>query len=178
MRHQMIRVALMTIVLSAGLSLSMALPKRATTTDSNEKVNRGEVQDQEKKVKMQDLPDAVQKTVREQSQGAVIRGLAQETENGETNYEVELKVNGHNKDVLISSTGDVVEIEEQVTLESLPAAVKTAIRKAAGTGRIGMIESITKDNAVIAYEAHVRIGGKSHEIKVGADGELISKGQG
>jgi hypothetical protein len=151
----------------------MALPKRASRPDSNGKANRGEVQDQEKKVKMRDLPAAVQKTVREQSQGAVIRGLAQETENGETNYEVELKINGHNKDVLISPNGEVVEVEEQVALESLPAAVKTAIVKAAGTGRIVLIESITKGNAVIAYEAHVRKGGKSHEIKVGPEGQLL-----
>jgi hypothetical protein len=50
-------------------------------------------QDTEKKVKMSDLPEPVRKTVREQSKGATIRGLAKETENGITSYEVELKVN-------------------------------------------------------------------------------------
>ena len=61
------------------------------------------------------------------------------TENGETNDEVELKVNGHNKDVLIDPNGVVVEIEEQVTLASLPPAVKPTIVQSAGTGKIGMI---------------------------------------
>ena len=54
MRHHMIRVILMTVALTAGLSISMATPKMATTPNSNEMANRGEVQDQEKKVKMQD----------------------------------------------------------------------------------------------------------------------------
>ncbi len=178
-RYLTLVVMMSAIVLAAGLSISTALPKMPGPRNADEKVARGLLaQDQEKSVKMKDLPPAVQKTVREQSKGAVIRGLAQETENGETNYEVELQINGHNKDVLIDSNGVVVEIEEQVTLASLPPAVKTTIVQRAGTGKIGMIESITKGSVVVAYEAHIRKGGKSMEIKVGPDGQLIPKGQG
>ena len=122
---------------------------------------------------MKDLPAAVQRTVREQSKGATIRGLSQETEKGKTNYEVELRVNGHNRDVLIDPSGAVVEIEEQVTLASLPPAAKKTIERNAGGGRIGMVESITRGDAVVAYEAHVRKAGKSLEIMVSPDGQLI-----
>lgn len=170
MKHYIILVAITATILTAGASLTSATPKiRQESKES---------QDQEKRVKMKDLPPAVQKTVREQSKGATIRGLAQETEDGKTNYEVELKVNGHNKDVLIDPSGEVVSIEEQVTLASLPAAVRTAIEQNAGTGKIGMIESITEGGAIVAYEAHVRKAGKSMEIKVNPDGQLISKGKG
>ena len=44
-------------------------------------------QDSEKRVKMKDLPEAVRKTVEEQSRGAKLRGLAKETEDGKTYYE-------------------------------------------------------------------------------------------
>src|SRR5437879_9562156 len=101
----------------------------------------------EKRVKMANLPPAVQKTVQEQSQGATIRGLSIEEENGKTFYEAELKVNGHNKDVLIDPTGAIVEVEEQVTLESLPPAAKTALEKQAGKGKITFVESVTKGRA-------------------------------
>jgi uncharacterized membrane protein YkoI len=130
-------------------------------------------QENEQSVKMKDLPAAVQKTVQEQSKGATVRGLSKEVENGKTYYEVSLKVSGHNKDVLIDSTGAVVEIEEEVALASLPPAVRATIEKNAGKGKIVNVESITKNNALEAYEAHVRTAGKESEIKVAPDGTLI-----
>lgn len=129
----------------------------------------------ERRVKMKDLPEAVRKTVQEQSKGATLRGLAKEVEDSKTYYEAELKVNGHNKDVLIDPNGAVVEIEEQVTLYSLPPEVKATIVKNAGKGRLLSIESITKNNAVVAYEARVNKAGKTSEMKVGPDGKLITK---
>jgi hypothetical protein len=130
-------------------------------------------QDKEQRVKMKDLPQAVQKTVKEQSQGATIRGFAKEVENGKTYYEVELKVNGHNKDILMDPAGAVVEIEEEVVLSALPPAVREGIAKHVGKGKIRNVESVTKNGAVVAYEAHVKTGKKSSEVKVGPDGQLI-----
>jgi hypothetical protein len=43
---------------------------------------------QEKKIKRQELPPAVEKTVAEQSQGATIKGFSTEVEGGKTLYEV------------------------------------------------------------------------------------------
>jgi hypothetical protein len=131
-------------------------------------------QESERRVKMRDLPEAVRKTVREQSKGASLRGLSEEVEGGKTFYEAELRVGGHNRDVLMDASGAVVEVEEEVALSSLPLTVKEQIKKQAGRGRILVVESITKNNAVVAYEAHVRKGGKSLEIKIAPDGTLIS----
>lgn len=132
-------------------------------------------QETEKPVKMKDLPAAVQSTVREQSKGAVIRGLSMEVENGQTFYEVSLRVKGHSKDVLIDSDGKVVEVEEQVPLNSLPPAAKNEIAKQAGKGRILIVESITKNNVIVAYEAHVKTAGKISEIKVTPDGKPLAQ---
>src|SRR6201984_796813 len=79
---------------------------------------------QEKKIQRSELPPAVEKTVEAQSQGANIRGFSQEKENGQIFYEAEMTVNGHSKDITIDANGAVVEIEEQVALDSLPSAVK------------------------------------------------------
>lgn len=126
----------------------------------------------EKRVKMKDLPPAVQKTVQEQSKGATLLGLARETEGGKTFYEAELKVNGHGKDVLIDPAGAVVEVEEEVPLAGVPSPAREAIRKYAGSGKIVLVESVTKDGSV-AYEAHVQKAGKKSEIKVDASGNPI-----
>src|SRR5262245_39889783 len=89
-------------------------------------------QNTETSVKMKDLPPAVQATVRQQSRGARISGLSKEVENGKTLYEAELKVRGHNKDVVIDPTGAVVTVEEEIPLASLPAPAKAEIQKQAG----------------------------------------------
>lgn len=137
-------------------------------------ITTAQSQDSEKRVKMKDLPEAVRKTVQEQSKGATVRGLAKEVEDGKTFYEAELKVNGHTKDVLIDPTGAVVEIEEGIAISSLPPAVKATIEKNAGKGKIKNVESITKNNSIVSYEAHVSGAGKMREIKVAPNGDLIT----
>jgi hypothetical protein len=124
----------------------------------------------EKKVKMEDLPAAVQKTVKEQSQGGTIRGLSMEVEKGKTIYEAELTVNGHKKDISMDASGVVVEVEEEVALDSIPAAAKTAIQKGAGTGKILLVESVTHGSTLVAFEAQVMKGAKKSEIRVKPDG--------
>jgi hypothetical protein len=129
---------------------------------------------QEKKIDRKDLPPAVAKTVEAQSQGATIRGFSQEKENGQLNYEAELTVDGHSKDILIDPNGAVVEIEEQVPLESLPMAVKAVLQTKAGTGKILKVESLTKHGKLVAYEAVVQNAGKKKQIQVGPDGEQLA----
>src|SRR5437879_1732371 len=99
---------------------------------------------QDKKLKRSDLPPAVGKTADAQSAGATVRGYSSETEDGQLEYEVALTVNGHGKDVAIAPDGTVLEIEEEVALAALPAAVREGLQRAAGAGKIGKVESLTK----------------------------------
>ena len=128
---------------------------------------------QEKKIQRADLPPAVEKTVAAQTQGATITGFSQEKESGHTFYEAETTVNGHSKDITIDASGSVVEIEEQVTLDSLPAAVKAGLQAKAGEGEILKVESLTKHDKLVAYEAKVQTAGKKKEIQVGPDGKPL-----
>jgi len=130
-------------------------------------------QEKEKKIQRADLPPAVEKTVAAQTQGATIKGFSQEKENGQILYETETTVNGHSKDITIDANGAVVEIEEQVALDSLPAAVKAGLQSKAGAGKILKIESLTKNGKVVAYEAKVEAAGKKKEIQVRPDGKPL-----
>ena len=130
-------------------------------------------QEQEKKIQRADLPAAVEKTVATQSQGATVKGISQEKENGQTFFEAELMVGGHSKDVLIDPSGAVVEVEEQVAFDSLPAAVKNGLQAKAGKGQIVKVESLTKHDKLVAYEAKVQNGGKKSEIQVGPEGKPL-----
>jgi hypothetical protein len=128
---------------------------------------------QEKKIKRSDLPPAVEKTVVAQSNGATIRGFSQETEDGQLRYEAELIVNGHSKDVAMDAAGAIVEVEEQVAIDSLPPAVKEGLQAKAGKGKLLKVESIVKHDKLVAYEAQVMTDGKRSEVQVGPDGKPL-----
>jgi uncharacterized membrane protein YkoI len=129
---------------------------------------------QEKKIKRSELPAVVEKTVVEQSKGATIRGFSEENANGQTIYEVEMLVNGHSKDVQIDAKGAVTEVEEQVGMDALPSAVRAGLEAKAGRGKITKVESITKKEKLVAYEAQVLTDGKKSEVQVGPDGKPLA----
>ena len=131
-------------------------------------------QEREKKINRSDLPAAVEQTVAANTQGATIRGFNEEKENAKTYYEAELTVNGHSKDILMDATGSIVEIEEQVDLAAMPAAVQRGLQAKAGNGKLGKIESITKHHKLVAYEAKVTTNGKRKEVQVGPDGAPLA----
>ena len=129
---------------------------------------------QEKKLKKSDLPAAVRKTADEQSKGATVRGYSKETEDGKLEYEVQLTVNGHGKDITIDPQGKVMEIEEEVDIKTLPAEVRAGLEKQAGKAAVGKVESLTKRGTLVAYEAQVREGKKRSVIQGGPDGKPLA----
>jgi uncharacterized membrane protein YkoI len=128
---------------------------------------------QEKKITRSDLPPAVEKTVEAQSKGATIRSFSKETEDGQVRYEVALMVDGHSKDVAMDTGGAIVEVEEQVAIDSLPGPVREGLQAKAGKGKLLKVESITKHDKLMAYEAQVMTGGKKSEVQVNSEGKPL-----
>ena len=130
---------------------------------------------QEVRVERSQMPDAVQKTADEQSKGATVRGYIMEIKGGQILYEVELTVNGHSKDVVIDSKGNLLKTKDEVALDKLPAAVRGALQKKAGPGTIKRTESITKHGSIVAYAAKVVTNGKKSEVQVSPDGNPLNR---
>jgi len=97
----------------------------------------------EKKIKMSDLPPAVQQAVAEHSKGATLRGLSTETTDGQRVYEAELQVNGRTKDVTFDATGAVVSLEEEIAIDQIPAGARAAIEKTTGNGKVPLLFAFT-----------------------------------
>lgn len=121
------------------------------------------------------LPPAVEKTVQEQSQGATIKGFSTETEGGVFEYEVEMMVNGHSKDIAIAKDGTLLEVEQEVAMSSLPDAAQKALTAKAAGAKITKVESLTKKGKLVAYEAATLKGTKRGEIQVGPNGEKLAR---
>ncbi len=122
------------------------------------------------KVKVEDLPAAVQKTVKEQTQNAKLVGVSTEKEGGKTVYELETTVNGKSRDLMIDSAGAILSVEVEVALDSIPAAAQTAIQKKVGGETITKVETVTKGSEVSYEAAYTSKSGKKAEVGVNADG--------
>jgi hypothetical protein len=119
------------------------------------------------------LPDAVLSHAKAEAEGATIRGCVKEKENGKLSYEVETVKDGRSGDILVDASGSVLEVEQEVTADSVPAAVADAIAKAAHGGKVGMIESVTRGDAIASYETTITSKGHRREVAFSPQGALV-----
>jgi hypothetical protein len=123
-----------------------------------------------KSLQLKDLPAAVQKTVQDTLKGAEIKNISKEVEKGVTQYEVESLLNGKHRDFNVDGKGKLIVVEEEVALDSIPAAAQAAIEKKAAGGKLGMVETVTKDGVVLYEAAFTSKAGKKGAVLVKADG--------
>ncbi|MDQ2925652.1 MAG: hypothetical protein M3R43_08885 [Acidobacteriota bacterium] len=116
------------------------------------------------------LPAAVQQKSKPMLDGATVHGCVQDVSKSKTTYEIESLKAGRSKDITFDADGNVLEIEEQVDMASLPGAVAAAIQKEAAGGQIGKVESLTRGGAVVSYETTISRSGKRHEVAFHPDG--------
>jgi uncharacterized membrane protein YkoI len=126
----------------------------------------------ETKVKLQELPPAVQEAVKAQSKGATVRGFSKEVKDGRALYEAELSVKGRTRDLTFDAQGRIVSDEQQTTLSDIPAAARAAIQKAAAGGKLTLVEKVIEGSST-SYEGHFTKAGKEGEIKVDANGKPV-----
>ncbi len=125
----------------------------------------------EKSPQLKTLPPAVQKAIQDNLKGGKIKNIGRETEHGVAQYEVESILNGKHRDFNVDTKGNLVVVEEETTIDSVPAAAKATILKKVGTGTLGMVETFTKSGSETMYEAAWKDkAGKKREVLVKADG--------
>jgi hypothetical protein len=166
-KSNFVLVVLSVCLLCLGTAFAQQTTKKAPPKKETVKAEGGE-----KTLQMKDLPAAAQKTAQEQTKGATIIGISSEKEGGKTVYEIETKVNGRSRDMLIDAAGKVTELEEQADIESLPPAVQAEVKKSLGQGKVDRFESVTTNGVFSGYEAVVERGGKKVEVSMGTDGKV------
>lgn len=116
------------------------------------------------------VPAVVQEKAKSMLDGGAIRRCIKDVSKGKTTYEMETVKHGRSKDMTFDPRGNMLEVEEQVDLASLPPQVAAAMQKAAGGGQLGSIESLQRKGVLISYEAVVTDGGKRREVAFRPDG--------
>jgi len=103
------------------------------------------------KVQHKDLPAAVQKGF--QKQFPTVKDAKWEQENG--NYEAGFKANGKKTSVVVSSSGDVLETETEMSSTLLSAPIKEYLSKKYPNRKIKEAAKITDAKGNVTYEAEV-----------------------
>jgi uncharacterized membrane protein YkoI len=140
--------------------------------------------------KFNELPPAVQKTVRAQDPNGDIASISQKSENGSQVYQVEFRnPNGPNSKVLVAADGTLVGsdlakpaggLQRMLTptgavgtpFSALPEAAQKTIKTQAPNAPI---DKITRhdDNGRTIYEVEFKEPGKNPTIKVAEDGTMV-----
>jgi hypothetical protein len=123
------------------------------------------------KLTLKDLPPAVQKTVQDNLKGGEIKTISKETEHGVTQYEIESMLDGKHRDFNVDTKGTLVAMEEETSIDGLPAAAKAGIMKKVSDGKLGTVEMLTRPGKETLYEAAFTTkAGKKSSVLVKADG--------
>lgn len=124
----------------------------------------------EKSLQLKDLPPAVQKAVGERAKGAEIKNISKEKEDGVTQYEIETMLNGKHRDFNVDEKGALLVVEDETTIDAIPAAAKAAIEKKVGAGKLGRVEAMKKGPATFYEAGYTSKDGKRHSVLVTAAG--------
>lgn len=127
------------------------------------------VRETEHKITEAATPKAALEALRKLAGGAQITEVSEEVEDGRKYYEGSWTKDGAKIDALVTTGGDVVEIEETIGADAAPAAIRAAIAKEAGKDGKVIVEKKT----IIQYEITYRKDGKKHELVLTPDGRRV-----
>ncbi len=127
----------------------------------------------EKKIDVDDLPKAVLKAAKKAYPEAKIVGASKETEEGETIYEVEMKLDGKSIDLEIDDEGEIESVEKEIEVGDLPKAVIKAAAKKFPKGKIEKVEEVTDEDDVVVYELAIAAKGETIEVVMSPNGKIL-----
>jgi len=123
------------------------------------------------------LPAAVLHQAKTEAGDATIRGCVKDRENdrenGKLTYEVETLKDGKSKDIVLDASGSVIEVEQEVEASSVPQPVSDAIAKAANGGKVGKVESVTREGVIASYETSIMKKGQQREVAFSLQGDPV-----
>lgn len=116
------------------------------------------------------LPPAIAAAFRQAYAGARILNVSRERREGKVVYEIESQDGPTRRDLIYDLTGQVLEIEEVIPADSVPAAVRAALERDLPGATLVGAERVTR-GTVILYEVEARKGGgKSRYLTYAPDG--------
>ena len=125
-------------------------------------------------VSLSDLPEPARVTIGRLTDGGEITKLEKEEVDGEIIYDVEAKMKDKEVEYDVAADGTVLSSEETIPYASLPAAVRTAVRKYFDTDT-ALKSSKEIEGGKTYYEVEGKKGGSMVELKLSETGEILEE---
>jgi len=133
----------------------------------------GKLTDEE--VDLAELPDVLQKAIQKEVAGGKIDQVTRTFDTGDTLYDVDISQNHKTRTVTFDAAGAPLCEAEEVTLEEVPAAVKTQIQKLSDGGKVVSISKVI-ENGAMSFDVDVRKQGKVESHTLAEDGTVVADG--
>jgi uncharacterized membrane protein YkoI len=160
MSRTLIALAVMAVVLTSSSVAGDQGPAKGPASTVSQKATP--------RVDLSKYPAAVRSTIEAETRNATLKGVSKETENGKVQYEVETLVSGKSRDLLVDPSGKVIEVEEEIGVDTAPAPVQAALN---ARGKVLKLERVTRGSTT-SYEASVSSKtGKKSSVALDADGK-------
>ena len=137
-------------------------------------VSAWSAEDKEETTKLEALPPAVAKALKEQAGKDKITNVSKEKDEGKTVYEATFKRGGNVHDVTVDEKGKLVSDEETIPAAEAPKNIRAAIEREFPGAKIEKFERI-KEGGKTNYEALLSGGKKREEIKFSQDGKVLER---
>jgi hypothetical protein len=129
------------------------------------------------KIPPDQLPKKIMDAVMKRFPGAQITSAEKETEDGKVVFDIELKHKGRKYEMDIKEDGTVIEIEKEVDLDKVPAAVTRAVEAKYPKSTIKDVMEVNKVNGTVEtpihYEITIETAEKKMEVIVSLDGKSV-----
>jgi len=128
----------------------------------------------ESKVAEQQVPQPVLEAFHKAYPQAQDIKYEKDSKAGKTVYEIEFQDKGLEREATYSANGVLLETEEDIKPDALPAAVTQALKKAHPHATLEEAEKVMKpDGKVSGYEVEVKEGEKEWEVHLDTAGKIL-----
>jgi hypothetical protein len=118
------------------------------------------------------LPSAVASAFHQAYPAARVLHVSKERRDGNVAYEIESRDGDTRRDLIYSPAGAVLEIEEQIPVDSVPAVVRAAAERRVAGGTLVGAERVTR-GTVILFEVQLRLNGRSRFLTYDPEGRPV-----
>ena len=125
------------------------------------------------KIKKTELPEPVREAVDRMAPGGHVVACWRNVGDSAGVYEVDMKVNGRKKGMVVATDGEVLTVQDEITWNDLPEAVQQSFRREARDHDVEEVDLLTQHGEVVGYIARIDGEEREYQFRVGPDGEPL-----
>ena len=126
-------------------------------------------------ISLSELPQAVRATIERQTKGFEIEDIEQDKDDGKIVYEVDAENDDREIKLKVARDGTLLEKEEELDDDDLPAAILSSIKKSVGNINIDDVERKYQNSSNTYYKIEGETDDFEVDLEIAEDGTILDK---